>query len=100
MRACIDFHYNIPRTNRELFLNTLNRMSEAFSRYYTQDFIDLVADNVYYLAVTWYSEQKQKDVRFVFPGWDSLPAEIWDAAFDAAFDEFDGSLLDRAENGR
>lgn len=94
MRACIDFHYNIPRTNRDLFLTVLNRMSEAFSRYYTQDFIDLVADYVYQYGVIWYTEQSQKNEQFFFPGWDSLPTELWNRAFDAAFEEFDGGLFD------
>lgn len=99
MRAVFDFDANIPQNNRQLFLTVLKRMNEAFARYYTQEFFDMAADYLYQYAVDWYTEQQLHGYT-EFPGWDALPNEVWDKAFDSAYEEYDGILLDRAEEGR
>lgn len=90
MRACIDFHTTIPQHNRDLFLRVINDMTQAFSRYYTEEFFDMVSDKIYRYTVEWVGEGGQ------FHGWDSVPERIFDVAFDEAMDEYDGLLADRA----
>ena len=97
MQATFNFGMNIPQNNRTLFLTVLQRMTEAFSRYYTQEFIDLVVSYVHSYAVDWWI-QAQMDGVTEWPGYDHLPQDVWNRAFDAAYEEYDGELFD-AEDG-
>lgn len=89
MRATIDFNCHIPQRNHGLYLRVIDDMTTSFSRYYHEEFIDMVSDKIWQYTAEWLNGD-------TFEGWDTIPRHIWDVAFDEAMDEYDALLADRA----